>query len=329
MTSLAPTVAVGQGYDLRLMSSVNDVSGIPTEGKSLIIVAAVKNVLHFRIFDRDGQMVVDTDETKLTKQAGPIEDLRKQLESLWPPHGLTESEKDRVIAAVTSILRVPTRLNVMRLGLIADIHADIRALEKALLGLEAHGVDQIPLGPGTWSASGTSPMPSVALIRDRAMPLHPRQPRPLGHRAASNARDCGAGKRLTCVTTPWTSWAACRPAAGLNVKLWGSSSCTTDSPPAILSTYSPTSHCLRRSSNSGTRTTQEFSYSAAHRIPSGSTGAPRHDHQPRLGLERAGSPDLLQLRHRRSRSGRPLGADLRHPHRPPRSTAIRSCITMS
>ena len=26
------------GYDLRLISSVNDVSGIPTEGKSLIIV---------------------------------------------------------------------------------------------------------------------------------------------------------------------------------------------------------------------------------------------------------------------------------------------------
>ncbi len=34
-----------QGFDLRLMSSLNDVSGIPTEGKSLIIVAAVNNLL--------------------------------------------------------------------------------------------------------------------------------------------------------------------------------------------------------------------------------------------------------------------------------------------
>ena len=92
-----------EGYDLRLMSSVDDVGGIPTAGKRLIIVAAVKSVLHFRIFDCDGQMVVDTDETKLMTQAGPIEDLRKQLESLWPPHELTESEKARVIAAVTSI----------------------------------------------------------------------------------------------------------------------------------------------------------------------------------------------------------------------------------
>ena len=92
------------GCDLRLMSSVNDVSGIPTEGKSLIIVAAVDHVLHFRIFDGDGKMVVDTDEKRLTEQARQIEDLRKQLESLWPPHELTGSEKDRVITAVTSIV---------------------------------------------------------------------------------------------------------------------------------------------------------------------------------------------------------------------------------
>ena len=86
------------------MSSVNDVSGIPTAGKSLIIVAVVDHVLHFRIFDGDGKVVVDTDEKRLTEQARQIEDLRKQLESLWPPHELTGSEKVRVIAAVTSIV---------------------------------------------------------------------------------------------------------------------------------------------------------------------------------------------------------------------------------
>jgi len=94
----------GDWYDLRLMYSVDDVSGIPTAGQSLIIVAAVKNVLHFRIFNRDGQRVVDTDETKLTTQARPIEALRKQLESLWPSYELTESERTWVIAAVTSIV---------------------------------------------------------------------------------------------------------------------------------------------------------------------------------------------------------------------------------
>ena len=92
------------GFDLRLMSSLNDVRGIPTEGKNLIIVAAVNNVLHFRVFDDDGKVVVDTDEKRLTEQARQIEDLRKQLESLWPPHELTRSDKDRVITAVTSIV---------------------------------------------------------------------------------------------------------------------------------------------------------------------------------------------------------------------------------
>jgi len=92
------------GCALRLMSSLNDVSGIPTAGESLIIVAAVNNVLHFRLFNGSGKMVVDTDEKKLTKQARLVEDLRKQLESLWPPHELTRSDKDRVVTAVTSIV---------------------------------------------------------------------------------------------------------------------------------------------------------------------------------------------------------------------------------
>jgi SIR2-like domain len=93
-----------EGFDLRLMSSLNDVNGIPTQGKGLIIVAVVKNVLHFRIFDDDGRMVVDTDEQRLTKQARQIEDLRKQLEILWPSHKLTTSDKDQVTTAVTSIV---------------------------------------------------------------------------------------------------------------------------------------------------------------------------------------------------------------------------------
>ena len=64
----------------------------------------MKDVLYFRIFDADGKVVVDTDETRLTTQAGPIADLKKQLDSVRPPHELTRSEKDRVIAEVTSIV---------------------------------------------------------------------------------------------------------------------------------------------------------------------------------------------------------------------------------
>ena len=94
--------------DLRLMSSLNDVSGIPSVGQNLILVAAVNNVLHFRLFDADGKMVVDTDEKRLTGQTRQIEDLRKELQRLWPPHPFTKvlfvGHRERVITAVTSIV---------------------------------------------------------------------------------------------------------------------------------------------------------------------------------------------------------------------------------
>jgi hypothetical protein len=91
-------------YDLRLMSSVNELSHIPAEGKNLIIVASVDKVLHFRIFNADGKRVVDTDEKRLTEQAEKIKDFRKLLESLWPRLELTWIEKGGVITAVTSIV---------------------------------------------------------------------------------------------------------------------------------------------------------------------------------------------------------------------------------
>ncbi len=102
-----------RGYDLRLMSPVNDVQAIPTTGQSSIIVAAVQNKLHFRVFHRAGYPSKVTDETELTKSlggiealkmAGRIENVRRLLEGLWPPHVLTESEKAQVITAVTSLV---------------------------------------------------------------------------------------------------------------------------------------------------------------------------------------------------------------------------------
>src|SRR5271166_2065410 len=118
--------------DLRLMYAVNDVSSIPTEGKNLIIVAAVDNVLHFRIFDGDGRAVVDTDETSLTTQAGSIADLKRQLESLRPPHDLTYSDKDRIITAVTSIVgHTPWRSPVGALGSESGAHSAGRGRRSA------------------------------------------------------------------------------------------------------------------------------------------------------------------------------------------------------
>jgi hypothetical protein len=90
--------------DLSLMSAVSDMSDVPKLGKNVVIVADVDHVLHFRIFDRDGRMIVNTDEKRLKGQARQIEELRKQLKNLWPPRELTENEKCEVITAVTSIV---------------------------------------------------------------------------------------------------------------------------------------------------------------------------------------------------------------------------------
>lgn len=57
----------------------------------------------------------------------------------------------------------------MRLGLIADVHADPRALEGALRGLESHGAGPI-LCAGDLVGYGAQPDAVVALLRDRSIP---------------------------------------------------------------------------------------------------------------------------------------------------------------
>ncbi len=98
-------VTIGpERYDLRMMSSVNDIESLPREGKNLIVVAAVGQVLHVRIFDSDGKTVVDADETKLTDTVEGVQALKQRLGGLWPPHELTWNEKDWLITLITSIV---------------------------------------------------------------------------------------------------------------------------------------------------------------------------------------------------------------------------------
>jgi hypothetical protein len=86
------------------MASVNSISDIPSVGRNLIVVAAVNNVLHFRMFDVDGNVVVNTDEKSLPGQVRETKDLKKRLEGLWPPHELTGREKSHVLSAVSSVV---------------------------------------------------------------------------------------------------------------------------------------------------------------------------------------------------------------------------------
>jgi hypothetical protein len=80
--------------DLRLMASVSGVDDIPKEGRNLVIIANLSNLWYFRIFDDEGKVVADANESGLMAQAGSITDLKKQLKDLkeqlnslrLPPH---------------------------------------------------------------------------------------------------------------------------------------------------------------------------------------------------------------------------------------------------
>ncbi len=106
----APMLGGMGGRELRLLPSLNGVNTIPAEGKSLVVVGDVADVLHFRVFDDDGKMVVDTDEGKLPGYANQIQALRDRLRYLWPPHEITKSEKSEVIGEVLSMV-AQTRLD--------------------------------------------------------------------------------------------------------------------------------------------------------------------------------------------------------------------------
>jgi basic amino acid/polyamine antiporter, APA family len=103
-SSLTPQLS---GSDLKYLPSVKDPSGIPTEGYGRVVVANVDNVLHFRAFDKAGQVVVDTDEGRLKEKARAIQDLRAHLQTLSAPHELKTSESGAVIDKVTSIVSRP------------------------------------------------------------------------------------------------------------------------------------------------------------------------------------------------------------------------------
>ena len=92
-----------RGCDLRLMSSVKDVSEIPAAGRDLIIMAEVGNLLHIRVFDSDGKRVVNTDEKQLTEKGSQTAKLKSLLGRLWKDPRVSPLDKDEVIKALASM----------------------------------------------------------------------------------------------------------------------------------------------------------------------------------------------------------------------------------
>jgi WD40 repeat protein len=91
-------------YDARLTGPISDLGGMPPRGANLVDVADVDGVLHIRVYDINGELLVDRDETQLPEKAGPLALLRAQLDGLWPPHVLTRLESRRVLAAAAPVV---------------------------------------------------------------------------------------------------------------------------------------------------------------------------------------------------------------------------------
>jgi hypothetical protein len=90
--AVTPKVIVDTDEKRQVIDAVTPKVVVDTDEKRQVIDAVTPKV------------VVDTNEKRLTGQAESIEDLRKRLVNLWPPHELTGSEKRQVIDAVTPMV---------------------------------------------------------------------------------------------------------------------------------------------------------------------------------------------------------------------------------
>ena len=104
------------------MAQIDNVAAIPGQGKNLIVVASVGKVLHFRVFDSDGTIVVNTQDYNVLGKAAQVDALETQLKGLWPPHELTASEKSRLIDSVTSIVGYARDSNEIEAAAGAETH---------------------------------------------------------------------------------------------------------------------------------------------------------------------------------------------------------------
>ena len=104
---LPKTNKIPDEYELVLMSP-EEPYAIGAEPRKTLVVAKVKekDQLHFRIFDADGEKVLDKRQDELPDRVAKIEALKEKLESLWNNGDLT-SQKAEIVKSVTAILRYP------------------------------------------------------------------------------------------------------------------------------------------------------------------------------------------------------------------------------
>jgi hypothetical protein len=88
-----------EDFDVDYTSRPNP-GAMPQNGRSLIVIAEVQNRLHFRVFDENRNILVDTDETQVS-DLGQLDALKRQLKPHETP---TAQEKHAIIKSVTALV---------------------------------------------------------------------------------------------------------------------------------------------------------------------------------------------------------------------------------
>lgn len=90
------------GYELRLIPHAGAASDLPERGRGEVVVADVRGVLHLRIFDREGRLAADTDETRLARQASHLAHLRRLLDDLRDEPDPSPATRAEIVNAAIS-----------------------------------------------------------------------------------------------------------------------------------------------------------------------------------------------------------------------------------
>jgi outer membrane protein assembly factor BamB len=114
-SGLAQDVGVYPGPpDLQLIPSFEMSDELPSTGRYLVVVAkrprlstedVNDEILHFRVFDSDGSLSIDSSEDEYRGKSRQISDLKRSLAPLWGQTPLTLVEKNEIISKVTALIQ--------------------------------------------------------------------------------------------------------------------------------------------------------------------------------------------------------------------------------
>lgn len=96
-------------FDLDLIS-VENVDELPQAGNTIVTIARINTLLHFRVFRYDGEIIFDKGEKDLSEVQNEIDQLKTDYGDLWDRPKITGENEAAILASTTSITKL-TRPN--------------------------------------------------------------------------------------------------------------------------------------------------------------------------------------------------------------------------